>query len=226
MNKYELTEKYGREMTLYGKSLYWTSTRECPDTTGELKRNPDFVALDEEAKQKILEYGNICKRYGMGCYQQVGPNVELYDRYNLSGGVPNPFPMEKGENKISREEMENIAHKLAAEYGNEMRLYGMSLEWTSPRECPDTTGKLTSNPEFKKLDKEMQEKLLQYGTLCKRYGMGCYQENSPNAELYFKYYGNGGIPNPFKLTKKEKMQDSKPQGSKESGNSGQEKEQN
>ena len=91
MTNYELAAKYGKEMELYGKSLYWSSPRQCPDTTSKLLKDPDFLALSKADRETILQYGTQCKRFGMGCYQDHGPNANLYHQYYGRGGMPNPF---------------------------------------------------------------------------------------------------------------------------------------
>lgn len=90
---YDLAEKYGYEMELHGKSLYWTSPRECEDTTPELKGKASFKGLSYEDQRKILDYGSLRKRWGMGCYQEHGPNAEMYSR-----GIPPKNPFESKQN--------------------------------------------------------------------------------------------------------------------------------
>lgn len=85
---YALAEKYGNEMELYGKSLYWTSPRVCNDTTTDLKGNVLFQELSYAEQKMILDYGYLRQKWGMGCYQEKGFNAEMYSR-----GIPpkNPF---------------------------------------------------------------------------------------------------------------------------------------
>ena len=87
---------------------------------------------------------------------------------------------------------------LADMYGNDMRLYGMSQYWTSPRVCEDTTNELVGSKIYNGLSMYDKSQLLTYGQQMKQYGMGCYAERGACAELYNKYVGTGGIPNPFK----------------------------
>lgn len=96
---YELAEQYGYEMELYGKSLYWTSPRVCEDTTPELKENPLFKGLSYEDQQSILAYGNLRKRWGMGCYQENGANAEMYSK-----GIPPKNPFESKPKDIEGDE--------------------------------------------------------------------------------------------------------------------------
>lgn len=108
--------------------------------------------------------------------------------------------MENQENikatEKSPEEQLKIARKLANTYGNEMRLYGMSLEWTSPRTRPDTTPQLRSNPEFQELPKDFRDEILNYGHKMKVFGLGCYQENTAAARFYDECHGQPP-KNPF-----------------------------
>ena len=90
---------------------------------------------------------------------------------------------------------------LADQYGNDMRLYGMSMYWSSRRVCEDTTSELVSCDLFKKLGMYDKNVLLTYGQQMKQYGMGCYKEYGAAAEMYNKYYSTGGVPNPFKNNK-------------------------
>ena len=92
-----LANAYGYDMKLYGKSLYWSSPRKCEDTTADLKSSETFKNLSRGEQQQILDYGHLCYRFGMGCYQERGANVELYDRYVFSDGPPNPFAKKKNE---------------------------------------------------------------------------------------------------------------------------------
>ena len=85
-----LADAYGYDMMLHGKSLYWTSPRSCPDTTADLQRSKMYQALSSEDQQGLLSYGNLMKRFGMGCYQEKGACADLYDRYG-GKNPPNPF---------------------------------------------------------------------------------------------------------------------------------------
>ena len=92
-----LADAYGYDMKLYGKSLYWSSPKQCSDTTEDLKRSETFKKLSLGEQNQILDYGYLCYRFGKGCYQERGANVEIYDRYVFSGGPPNPFAKKKSE---------------------------------------------------------------------------------------------------------------------------------
>ena len=94
-----LADAYGYDMTLYGKSQYWSSPRVCEDTTSDLTSCSYFKSLSPEDQTKMLEYGYLCYRYGMGCYQERGGNVAIYDKYVFKGGPPNPFNNEKSNTK-------------------------------------------------------------------------------------------------------------------------------
>ena len=97
-----LADAYGYDMMLHGKSLYWSSQRSCPDTTGDLLRSEYYQGLSQEDKSDLLSYGNLMKRFGMGCYQERGANADLYDRY--SGKAPaNPFAGRKESAKSESE---------------------------------------------------------------------------------------------------------------------------
>lgn len=85
-----LAAAYGYDMKLHGKSMYWTSPRECPDTTSDLEASATFQALSSDDKRAILSYGHLMKRFGMGCYQERGANAELYNKY-AGSDPPNPF---------------------------------------------------------------------------------------------------------------------------------------
>ena len=77
MTLYEMASKYGREIELYGKSLYWSSPKTYPNTTEDLVTSKEFKALSEDEKYTILSYGSQRKRYGIGCYQERGGAQEL-----------------------------------------------------------------------------------------------------------------------------------------------------
>lgn len=91
----KLADAYGQDMKLYGKSMYWSSPRECPDTTRDLEKSPLFQSLSPAEKSTLLEHGHTMKRFGMGCYQERGANADLYDRYVGTDGPPNPFNKQK-----------------------------------------------------------------------------------------------------------------------------------
>lgn len=97
-----LADLYGNDMRLFGMSQYWSSGRVCEDTTNELVECDLFKKLGMYDKSKLLTYGQQMKQYGMGCYKEYGAAAQLYERYNASGGVPNPF---KG-NRLSEQETE------------------------------------------------------------------------------------------------------------------------
>lgn len=90
-NVEKLAEAYGYDMMLHGKSMYWSSPRECPDTTPDLQRCGLYSKLSSVEQSQMLEYGHEMKRFGMGCYQERGACADLYDRYVFRGGIPNPF---------------------------------------------------------------------------------------------------------------------------------------
>jgi len=86
---------------------------------------------------------------------------------------------------------------LANMYGNDMRLHGMSMYWNNPKTYDDTTTELSQCDMFKKMGMYDRSTLLAYGQKMKQYGMGCYAERGACADLYDRYVGKGGIPNPF-----------------------------
>lgn len=92
-----LADAYGNDMKLHGKSMYWSSPKECPDTTRDLEKSPLFQSLSKEEKDTILNHGHMMKRFGMGCYQERGANADLYDRYVGTDGPPNPFNKKRSE---------------------------------------------------------------------------------------------------------------------------------
>ena len=92
---YEIAEEYGNDMRVYGMSLYWSSPREVNDPTPALLSNPDFQNLSKEDQKKVLDFGRLCKQYGMGCYQERGFCAELYHDLSMKGGPKNPFPKTK-----------------------------------------------------------------------------------------------------------------------------------
>ena len=92
---YEIANEYGREMILYGKSLYWTSPRVVENPTPKLIASEDFKSLSKEDQQTVLNYGQTCKQYGMGCYQERGYCADLYHQLYMQGGPKNPFPKNK-----------------------------------------------------------------------------------------------------------------------------------
>lgn len=96
----KLADAYGYDMMLHGKSMYWSSPRECPDTTDDLRACKLYGSLSSEDKSTLLNYGSQMKRYGMGCYQERGACADLYDRYVGRGGVPNPF---EGRAKVKKD---------------------------------------------------------------------------------------------------------------------------
>ena len=106
MTLYEMASKYGREMELYGKSLYWSSPKTYPNTTEDLVTSKEFKALSEDEKYTILSYGSQRKRYGIGCYQERGGAQELYDRYCGIGGIPNPYSPEDLKESEKQEQKE------------------------------------------------------------------------------------------------------------------------
>ena len=95
----DLADAYGYDMKLHGKSLYWSSPKECPDTTRDLEECPLFKNLSQAEKEALIGHGHTMKRFGMGCYQERGANADLYDKYYLTDGPLNPFRKPKVEEK-------------------------------------------------------------------------------------------------------------------------------
>lgn len=89
-NLESLADAYGYDMMLHGKSMYWSSPRSCPDTTADLMRSAYYQSLPQKDQSELLSYGNLMKRFGMGCYQERGANADLYNRYG-GKNPPNPF---------------------------------------------------------------------------------------------------------------------------------------
>lgn len=81
--------------------MYLTSSRECPGVIPELKGRARFQELSYEDQKKILDYGSLRKRWGMGCYQENGTNAEMYSR-----GIPTKNPFESKQNDRDENEGE------------------------------------------------------------------------------------------------------------------------